>query len=84
MWPIAFAVLAREQRWLKWYTITGTLMMFVHLYGLHMYPGARELVGMQQANILLRISSFPVWIITISWAISRLRQVKNNASHERP
>ena len=84
LWPIAFAVLAREQRWLKWYTITGTLIIFVHLYGLHMYPAASELLGIKQANILLRISSFPVWIITISWAISRLRRVKNYASHERP
>ena len=75
LWPIAFAILAREQRWLKWYTIAGTLMMFVHLYGLHMYPSARELLGTQQADILLRISSFPVWIITISWALTRLRQV---------
>jgi hypothetical protein len=83
MWPIAFAVLAREQRWLKWYTIAGTLMMLEHLYGLHLYPWDRELLETQQANIFLRISSLPVWIITVSWAISRLRQVDNYTTQVR-
>lgn len=89
LWPIAFAILALERRWLKWYTVAGAFMLFSHLYGLHLYPWGRELWGAEQANILLRLSSFPVWVITVAWAISRLRQVKNKtfddqANHQEP
>jgi len=84
LWPLAFAVLASERRWLQWYTIAGTFMMFVHLYGLHMYPWAGELLGTDQANILVRISSLPVWIITVSWAVSRIRHVEGSPNPKRP
>ncbi len=81
LWPIAFAVLASEERWLKWYSIMGTLMMLVHLYGLHLYPWLNQLFNPQTATTLLRLSSLPVWIIVVIWAFSRLRHSIPAASH---
>lgn len=81
LWPIAFAILASEERWLKWYSIAGALMMFVHLYGLHLYPWLYQLFNPQTATTLLRLSSLPVWIIVVMWAISRLRRTAPAVSH---
>lgn len=73
VWPLAFAVVAQENRWLKWYTLAGTFMMLVHLYGLHLYPWANTLLDPQTADFLLRVSSIPVWIIVLLWTVKRLR-----------
>ena len=75
LWPIAFAVLAREERWLKWYTIMGTLMMLVHLYGLHLYPSFNQLLEPQTAAMTLRLVSLPVWLTVLLWTLSRLRKI---------
>ncbi len=74
LWPIAFAIVSREKQWLKWYTIMGTGMMFIHLYGLHLYPWGRELLGPEIATALIRISSLPVWIVVLGWTFNRLRR----------
>jgi hypothetical protein len=74
LWPVAFAIVARETRWLKWYTVMGTLMLFVHLYGLHLYPWAREIFDPSAADALIRISFLPTWIVVLSWTFSRLRR----------
>ncbi len=81
LWPIAFAVLASEARWLKWYSIMGTLMMLVHLYGLHLYPWLNQLFEPQTATTILRLSSLPVWIIVLLWTLSRLRRAAPTTSH---
>ena len=78
LWPVAFAIVAREERWLKWYTIMGTLMMFIHLYGLHLYPWARQLFEPPVADALIRISFLPVWIVVLLWTINRLRRVNES------
>lgn len=73
IWPVAFAIVAREERWLKWYTIAGTLMMFVHLYGLHLYPWANLLFEPQTATLIIRASALPAWIIVLLWTFRRLQ-----------
>lgn len=73
LWPVAFAVLAHETRWLKWYSVMGGIMMFVHLYGLHLYPWLRELLDSDASTIALRLASLPVWMVILLWAIRRLR-----------
>ncbi len=73
IWPVAFAIVAREERWLKWYTISGTFMMFVHLYGLHLYPWANQLFEPQIAEAIIRGSAIPAWIVVLLWTINRLR-----------
>jgi hypothetical protein len=76
LWPVAFAIVAREKRWLKWYTITGTFMMFVHLYGLHLYPWAYEIFEPETATALIRISFLPAWIVVLLWTFNRLRRAR--------
>ena len=78
LWPVAFAIVAREERWLKWYTIMGTLMMFIHLYGLHLYPWARQIFEPAVADALIRISFLPVWIVILLWTINRLRRANES------
>jgi hypothetical protein len=82
LWPIAFAVLACEERWLKWYTLMGTLMMLVHLYGLHLYPWLNQLLEPQAATITLRLVSLPVWSIVVLWILSRLRRAARTTSRQ--
>lgn len=74
LWPVAFAIVAREVRWLKWYSLAGGFMMAVHLFGLHMYPWAGELLGTEMGTAVIRISFLPAWIVVILWTISRLRR----------
>ncbi len=76
LWPVAFAILAREKKWLKWYTTAGTLMLFTHLYGLHMYPWADALFQEETATALIRLSYLPSWIIVVLWTINRLRRAE--------
>jgi hypothetical protein len=74
LWPVAFAIVAREERWLKWYTLAAGFMMAVHLFGLHMHPWAGELLGAEAGTAVIRISFLPAWIVVILWTISRLRR----------
>lgn len=72
LWPVAFAVLTYERRWLKWYSIMGAIMMFVHLYGFHLYPWLRELTDPGTATVMLRLVSLPIWLVVVLWALKRL------------
>jgi hypothetical protein len=74
LWPVAFAILAREESWLKWYSILGAMMMVVHLYGIHLYPTFNQLFDPGTATLILRLSSLPVWLIVVFWSASRLRR----------
>ena len=74
LWPVAFAILALEESWLKWYSIFGALMMFVHLYGIHLYPSFNQLFDPGIATLILRLSSLPAWAIVVAWTVSRLRR----------
>ena len=74
IWPVAFAIIAQEERWLKWYTLAGTFMLFVHLYGLHLYPWANQLFEPQIAAAIIRASAIPAWIVVLLWTFSRLRR----------
>ncbi len=77
LWPLAFAIAAKENKWLKWYTMAGTLMMVVHLYGLHLYPWAYTIFDPQTAETIIRASSIPVWIIVLLWTIRRLKKAQS-------
>jgi hypothetical protein len=55
----------------------GTMMLFVHLYGLHLYPWARQIFEPPTADALIRISFLPTWIVVLLWTISRFRRAAN-------
>ncbi len=74
VWPVPFALLAREEGWTKAYSVAGAFMLLVHLYGLHMYPWLGEWVTPEAANWIIRLSALPVWIIVVAWTLRRYRQ----------
>lgn len=74
VWPVPFALLAREERWTKAYSVAGAFMLLVHLYGLHMYAWLGEWLSPGAANWLIRLSALPVWLVVVAWTISRYRQ----------
>jgi len=79
IWPLAFAIVAKEQHWLKWFTIAGAFMMFVHLYGLHLYPWANQIFEPQIAAAIIRSSALPAWIVVLLWTFSRLQRARGLA-----
>ncbi len=72
LWVVPFALLAGDHRGLRWYSLTGSLFLLVQLYGLHMYPWANELLGVEKADILIRLGSVPAWITVVLWTGYRL------------
>lgn len=73
VWLVPFAVLAGEERRLKWYSVAATFMLIIHLYGLHMYPWLSELLSPPADQWLVRLSGLPAWIIATVWAAQRLQ-----------
>lgn len=84
VWLIPLAILADEDRRLKWYTFAATFMLLVHLYGLHMYPWIPEFLPQAAARWLIRLSGLPAWIITLVWAAQRLLAVAPDYWRNRP
>ncbi len=74
VWPVPFALLAREEGWTKAYSVAGAFMLLVHLYGLHMYPWLSEWTTPEAANWIIRLSALPVWLIVVAWTLRRYRQ----------
>lgn len=74
VWPVPFALLAREEGWSKAYSVAGAFMLLVHLYGLHMVPWLGEWLSPEAANWLIRLSALPVWLIVVGWTVRRYRQ----------
>lgn len=76
VWPVPFALLAGDYRWLKGYSLAGALMLTVHLYGLHMYPWLNEWLSPVSADWVIRLSAIPAWIIVVLWAGRRLQRAQ--------
>lgn len=79
VWPIPFALIALEERWVRWYSIAGAFTLAVHLYGLHMYPWLSEWLAPAPHEWLVRLSALPVWIITVWWVADRFRRARAEA-----
>jgi hypothetical protein len=75
VWLVPFAILAGEDRRLRWYSLAATLMLLVHLYGLHMYPWLSEFLPQAASQWLIRLSGLPAWIVVLVWAARRLQVV---------
>lgn len=73
MWPVAFAALAGEKRWLKWYSLAGALMMTVHLFTLHFPSGIAQVLPPAPTDFVLRSIGFPVWLVILFWLYARLQ-----------
>jgi hypothetical protein len=75
VWPIPFALLAGDYRWLKRYSLAGALMLAVHLYGLHLYPWLAEWLP-AAADWVVRLSALPAWLVVVAWLAARLRRAR--------
>ena len=73
VWPVPFALLAGEYRRLRIYSLAATLMLAVHLFGLHMVPWLPELLPATAADLVIRLSALPAWLVVVGWAAARLR-----------
>jgi hypothetical protein len=79
VWLVPFAILANEDRQLKWYSLAATLMLLIHLYGLHMYPWVPEFLPPPASQWLIRLSSLPAWVVVLVWAVRRLQVALGSA-----
>src|SRR5690606_19582454 len=73
VWLVPFALLAGEYRWLRAYTLAATLMLAVHLFGLHMVPWLSEWLPPTAADLVIRLSALPAWFVVAAWAVTRVR-----------
>lgn len=71
VWVAPFAMLVGDFKWLKWYSLAGTVFLVGQLYGLHLYPWATVFWEAETADIFIRLTSIPAWIVVIVWAIHR-------------
>jgi hypothetical protein len=74
VWPVPFALLAGEYRWVKAYSLAGALMLAVHLYGLHLFPWLPEWLSPMTTDWVVRLSAIPAWLIVVFWVAGRLRR----------
>lgn len=73
VWLVPFALLAGEYRRLRVYTLAATLMLAVHLFGLHMVPWLTEWLPPTTADLVIRLSALPAWFVVAAWAVTRVR-----------
>ena len=72
VWPVPFALLAGQERWLRVYSLAAALMLAVHLFGLHMVPWLPERLP-ASADAIIRLSALPAWGVVVAWLVARLR-----------
>jgi hypothetical protein len=76
VWLIPFALLNRECRWLRLYTVTGFGYMLWTYMTLILDMRVTQWMPWPQADwFLIRPTAVPVWLITVLWAVERLRAV---------
>ncbi len=75
VWPVPFALLAGQSRWLRAYSLSATLMLAVHLFGLHMVPWLPERLP-DSADWIIRLSALPAWGVVVAWLVARLRAAR--------
>lgn len=73
VWIVPFALLAGEDKRLRIYSLAATLMLAVHLFGLHMLPLLSEWLPAATADALIRLSALPAWGVVVVWLVARLR-----------
>ena len=72
VWPVPFALLAGQERWLRVYSLAAALMLAVHLFGLLMVPSLPERLP-ASADAIIRLSALPAWGEVVAWLVARLR-----------
>jgi len=73
MWVIPFALLCREERWLRRYTLGAFAYMFLTYTTLILELHITNLLPWPQADwFIIMPAGLPVWLVTVGWARERL------------
>jgi len=80
LWVVPFALLADDLRGLNLYTLGALFYMLPSYYGYHFDPLLLRWLLPEQVNIILLVVAVPVWVLSIQWALRRLR-VQSSLPH---
>jgi hypothetical protein len=73
MWVVPFAILVRDQRWLRRYTYAALAYMFLVYMTLILTDNITRLLPWPQADWFIIIpASIPAWLVTVGWLGTRL------------
>jgi hypothetical protein len=67
LWPLPLALLARQERAARWYSLTAAVMMITHFFG----PSVLTWLGVAPGawfDWLYRLSALPCWMVVVVWA----------------
>lgn len=79
VWPVAFAILDQDHRWLVRYTITAYIYMVIAYFTLIISYNIIRIMPMPQADWAIIIPlGLPAWIVTIFWMVNRLKNPRKN------
>jgi hypothetical protein len=75
VWPVPFAVLAGNRRWLSRYTLAAFGYMFLVYATLIFTNSITRLLPMPRADwFIIMPAALPVWLVVVGWAWGRLRK----------
>jgi uncharacterized membrane protein len=83
MWLVPFALLNREHRWLRLYTLAAFAYIFL-FYNTYVFnTSITNLLPIPQARYFLTMpAGMPVWLVTVAWAYYRLAGKSLNSNFE--
>lgn len=83
MWLIPFAVLSRDYKWLRRYTIAAFSYMFLTYSTLILSSSITNIMPLPQADVfIIMLFGLPTWLVTIAWMINRLHGYDLKPSEE--
>lgn len=74
VWPVAFALLANDIRWLRCYTLAAYLYMVVAYSTLILDATIIKMLPQPFGDHLIIIFGLPAWMVCVAWLKARLQQ----------
>ncbi len=73
MWLIPFAILSRDLKWLRRYTLAAFFYMFIAYFTLVLQVTITNLLPWPQADLFIIIpAGLPAWVVCLAWAYQRI------------
>ena len=77
VWLVPLAILDTQFKWLRYYTIAGFIYMFLIYQTVIVDQTMINLLPFPLYNqVLINPSEIPVWLVSLAWIISRIRNSK--------
>lgn len=81
VWLLPFAILDRQERWLKRYTLAAFSYMFLAYHTLILRNTISQLLPTRTADLYIIIpAGLAAWLVTLAWAWSRFRAVRERSA----